>query len=127
MLSASNLVPTFNWEYLKSSIPTNEEFELIVKRTLEKYILTTNDYLSAAEKYVELLNYSEEALKCLFQFLLKNFHRNSFDDEHVRKAESACDNYLYRNPSLEPKYRPVLKFLLQSRLLLELLKDRKDT
>lgn len=85
---------------MRSSIPSKEEFEQIVRRTLEKHILATNDYLAAAEKYIELLNEDEKAVRCLLQYLIKSFYNNSFADQIVNQAETACDRYLYRNPKL---------------------------
>lgn len=77
ILSSSNLVSTFDWQYLRANIPSKAEFELIVKKTLEKQFLTTTDCLSVADKYYELLNDGQESAKCLLKFLIKKFMANS--------------------------------------------------
>lgn len=81
-------------------------------------MVVTNNYITAAEKYIELLNDDQQAIKCLLQFLIKSFCNNSFTDQTVIDAESACDRYLYRNPRLEAQFRTLLKFLIECRKLL---------
>lgn len=89
-------------------------------------MVATNNYVTAAEKYIQLLNDNQQAVKCLLQYLIKSFFSNSFTDQTVIDAESACDRYLYRSPQLEAQFRTSLKFLIECRKLLQLLKDRKD-
>lgn len=87
---------------------------------------TTNDYITVADKYIELLNEDQHAIKCLLQFLFRNFYNNSFADQTVHEAQAACDRYLYRNKKIDMQYRSLLKFVIECRRLLEMLKDRRD-
>lgn len=100
LLSSACLIDSFNWEYLRTAIPCKEDFQQIVKLTLDKYMNATNNYVTGAQKYIDLLDNDEMAIRCLIQYLIKSFCVNSFADHAVVDAESALSRYLYRNPKL---------------------------
>lgn len=77
----------------------------------------TNNYVSGAQKYIELLHNDEMAVRCLIQYLIKSFCVNSFADYAVVDAESALSRYLYRNPKLEEQFSLIFNFLVECRKL----------